>query len=448
MFEEWDNTERLRGEANLNGESLGECYVQLTWNRFKTSEMSLEVLDGDPQLFERIKNRNQDSDVIIKCNYWDRSYFRIVLDASLSSYSLLGFEKRASIPVKEFKHYQIFDRHAKTTRALCKIDFPLCVTTDYCHGFSQHEAGGLFRGKYNYDDQTFKVDHNPLEICSGLGNLVISDRFEFPKQKLRNRDRYYPSRKFIRESLVKLNRNTDSESDVENSVKGFEHQVEKLLKIIGFAERNRYDWKHASYKYFDENNDLIRIEHKYKRMLEPIEDSIRVSVTQRPVHELVSMVWDNVSSISTKRRNNFFWLLYNIGIANLAHTIEDSLVRWHSCLDFFRQKMGNGGRYPSGRILTTVNEAGIDITDLIEPKIVESIENAITQDEDEGKTKFEFTRMRDDFIHQGFDSLRNEYDQVMVQNRIMRALVERLVLSYIGIDYRDTYLGTTEMQPA
>ncbi|HKJ44959.1 MAG TPA: hypothetical protein VJ991_03940 [Balneolales bacterium] len=53
--------------------------------------------------------------------------------------------------------------------------------------------------------------------------------------------------------------------------------------------------------------------------------------------------------------------------------------------------------------------------------------------------------MRDKFIHSGFDSFDGKYRKGIEQQRIMRAMSERLLLHRMGIDYHDTHLGMNDV---
>ena len=54
---------------------------------------------------------------------------------------------------------------------------------------------------------------------------------------------------------------------------------------------------------------------------------------------------------------------------------------------------------------------------------------------------FEFTKLRNNYIHDGFDAFGGRYYEALGMIDLMRALAERYLLNYAGIDYTKTSMG-------
>jgi succinate dehydrogenase flavin-adding protein (antitoxin of CptAB toxin-antitoxin module) len=129
----------------------------------------------------------------------------------------------------------------------------------------------------------------------------------------------------------------------------------------------------------------------------------------------------------------------NFKRANCAGVLEKKLVFWHSCLDHLTENLYGFGNGPfSKRLIDACERGGIELDDLLDPKVVRHFQN----DLDDDHNCFWFVDARNRFVHDGLDALDNEYYQLTDAIQKARALAERLLLNKVGIDYRDLNEGS------
>jgi len=140
----------------------------------------------------------------------------------------------------------------------------------------------------------------------------------------------------------------------------------------------------------------------------------------------------------------------NFKTANTARTIETKFIHWHSCLDFFKplflatlsepeKNKVNKGMSFSMQLVFLFDRAGVSVTDLLPAETIESIRKAI---QGEGKAPdLPFTSIRNEYIHDGFHAFKDHEREAVDLTRKMRALAERLLLSYMNLDSESTSLG-------
>ena len=122
-------------------------------------------------------------------------------------------------------------------------------------------------------------------------------------------------------------------------------------------------------------------------------------------------------------------------------------------VDFFCKRAGfdDPSRYPKAkgypsagmRMVATCDHFGVTIDDLVEIDTLRAVRGRIrTGKKEKGvDDRFSFTRLRDDFVHEGFDTFEGRYDEVSVCRGALRAMAERILAAKLGADISGTHVG-------
>ena len=121
-------------------------------------------------------------------------------------------------------------------------------------------------------------------------------------------------------------------------------------------------------------------------------------------------------------------------IVSAAATIETTLVRWHSAIDFYCKRAGFDKGSAKMRIVGTCDALGVRLDDVVGA-------DALRQPE---RGRFSFTDLRNQFVHDGFDVFDGRHEALFEAARVPRALAERMLLASLGLKEPVGHLGTHE----
>jgi hypothetical protein len=430
MFDEHTEIEKNYGTIFIDEKEVGNTYYELTYNPLCTNEMKIVLVNPQLPFIQLLAERDKKISVLTKL---PNSIHKIELNPHRFEGAVTDRNIVITSSVQEYSIERNYSFQSKEPYIHLVFGFPLTGLTDDFLGEMKHSDYGLIRGEYNEEIDEISPIKTDFSIKTAYGDFKIVGHYKFfdlPSSNL------YSSIKLVRSSIcyVKLSFNkSEYKSKIANTIKF----VDKLFSFIGFLERDRIYWtsKFLSVNNSNENNYT---EITTYRWCPPVTEEYYKDIKDQDKKKFtMSSMISAFEKMNDKEKCIMSEMLQSLEIANCAQTIETKLIHYHSCIDFFRNKFNKKKGSFSKDVIELLDERKISISDLIEEETLQNIRNKV-----KNKSTFEFTNLRNRYLHEGFDAFQDNYDSVMRQNDIMRCICERFILNCLGINYKDTVLGT------
>lgn len=141
------------------------------------------------------------------------------------------------------------------------------------------------------------------------------------------------------------------------------------------------------------------------------------------------------SGLSRQKKQDFAEVCNVLKVVFYASTIEDEFTKLHSLLDFLKKKLNHPGKPFSANLVLACDEAQVEFEDLF----------PIPKREELSRKKqpkaFRFTEIRNKFEHDGFEV--DSYQEMVNLQYKMYALAERLILSFLNVNYKEMPVRTS-----
>jgi hypothetical protein len=340
----------------------------------------------------------------------------------------------ADMRVNEFQEFKNHSRYLSQSGEACSVDYALATYTFPLIGLIKtqsfttfHTSRGFFRGTPQ-DDQwnSIKWDDDLLTVKTTLGEFTIYDAFVHKKIE---DGKTYNGFIVARQSKLgcKLSLNGIS---LEEAEKNFREIARVIFLCLSLIEGNAIDWHTEEISLNNKNRNRINEKITYRWAISPNEKSLDNDRTQQHRKELRNYfpkIIEAYIALPTKERNEFDSVMRSYQLACKANIAEVKLIAWHSCLDLLKKQFGFGGMVFYEKLIEACRNQSVTYDDL---RFIMGKDNP---------NKFRFNEIRDKFIHEGF--LVEDYGELIEETRKMKALVERLILKKLKLDYRGSKLG-------
>jgi hypothetical protein len=220
--------------------------------------------------------------------------------------------------------------------------------------------------------------------------------------------------------------------------------------MLSLIERTRINWHTERLLVKSEEGNPVSKTTRHRWRPAPSSnyrpDRNALRTRRQTLKTLLDAYWDSVSG----KQTDIDSIIDNFKTANSSDTIESKFIHWHSCLDFFKplyfENLGEPERNRiehnmsfSMQLIRLFDEAGTGVDDLLPDETIREIREAIKGEGDAPDLRF--TELRNKYIHDGFHAFRGKEQETIDLRQKMRAIGERLLTQYMGVDHEDTSLG-------
>lgn len=323
--------------------------------------------------------------------------------------------------------------------------FPLTSLTSYAPLTTRHGEVGFLRGDANIGDGRVTVVPPPMiEVILDGVLIKVGSTLDFYTSV----DVRYPMEHVVTESIVTFNLTPGPTSPQEEA----KQLAETVLRFVSVVERDRIHWTREHF-YAEGPDKEVLSTSKTLRWTSPPRNRAR---RREPCHHAKALraLVEAYDAAVPDTRANADLVCDQFEVAATAADVETSLVRWHSVVDFICKRAGfdDRSKYVGGRptaamrMVKVCDHLGVSIEGLVAPDTLEVVRDRLaTGKHKKGKDdRFSFTRLRDDFVHEGFDSFDGLYGDVVEARASLRALAERLLAALLGAEISETHLGTVD----
>ena len=415
----FDTEEHYLGVLRVNSKDVAKARVDLKYNRIDPREIRAKVTDvswfnhpaRQPIPIEETKYLEfycKEDDLLLKLNETNSMTF------SEADCQALEYRKGPEVP--ELNK----DKEKNDYSVSCSYFFPLTGLTIYTGGTTFHDGRGLYRGFHKsnkWDAPEIDWTDRIIKLNTSTAKVTMYD--SMAEESLDSYECNFGTVIGRQTTLVleELNGGTFF------SIADARTYIKVVFDMLSLVEQCSIDWYRERYQW---SESILTI--RPNRMLS--ERSLLSSRSYRYQSECLLVfpkLIDAYFALDDTRKKTFDDVIYSYRIATRAKTIETKLIYYHSCLDLLKKSFGFPKQPFSLKLKNACKQAKVDFSDLGFPLGINN------------KDKFRFNEIRDTFLHDGFHI--DDHEEVIIETRKMRALTERLMLSFLGIDYRETKLG-------
>lgn len=413
-------TEHLGGRMTAGGEDLGPCRLALHRDPFAPNDMRAEVfgLQDLPDTPEAVV-RDADGGESVE----------VTLNLELASGSF-GAEPVFRAPVTRVDERRQFDARPPEQLTVDAV-FPLTSLTS--HTSPLHTSSlGTTRLTDFFDPRWRAASDEPFEVETAHGTLELGEAVVAHS----GADGPHQSSLLVRHSYARLVLAVEGGGEGDRAERAFDD----LFACISLCESDRV-LPYATRTIAVGDGRLVST-RTVTRWTPPPSASYRPGpYPSAPRRQTLQRLVAALATLDPSARADFDRMAHNFSVASTTPVLEFELIHWHSCLDVLIKSLGS--KPPKGRtgfsskLVDLCDRLALAVDDLLGPLGLKAIRANGNQ-----APAFPFTRLRNNYIHDGFDAFEGHYDDAIRYIRILRALAERLLLHSIGADYRSTHLGT------
>jgi hypothetical protein len=210
--------------------------------------------------------------------------------------------------------------------------------------------------------------------------------------------------------------------------------VEDFLKTLSFLEGRRVLWHASSAISTNANGASVEELKSFKYLPRPrkatpdINRIHRMNSNLRSFHGILLEAYRHLDSVKKATTEK---LIDRFLIARSAAAVDTRLIYWHSCLDVLIKEHHIDTREPFSRRLWNL---------LLLSKVEwKDIYPEISQAHIDNKGEFPINTLRNKMLHEG--EYPDDYSPVFEEIRRARALCERLISAFIGVDCSNAGFG-------
>lgn len=311
--------------------------------------------------------------------------------------------------------------------------FPLTVLTHRPGRTMSHGEIGFLRGSFEEDgDRVTVTPESPTTVQLDGVEVEIASCFNFHDGgPARHPEQTLVSESYLGFRWPEVNPNPDP-SDGARAV------ADAVLRLVSVVERDRIRWTRENVAARSSSGDPSR-QWRTTRWASPPVPRNSLAWERRSHLDALQRLVEAYDALPAHDREEVDRACAEFEIASTAATIETSLVRWHSVVDFYcaRSEASRGETRrlkTKRRIVETCDAMGVDLAPLVPADVLAS----------KSKGAFSFTDLRNQFVHDGFDVFDGRHDDLFEAVRTARAVAERMLLATLGLDGPVAHLGTND----
>ncbi len=435
MISHFDERVRLTGSLYVNDDEVGECEYTLSYNPYESNSMHVELLNPPSEMIQL-----EPESMRLVSSFGGDDVDEVIMEAGFHRFETTSFATTvASAPVTRYRSERWYGDSSEATRISVGYRFPLTSISDRRVITYKDAATGLLRGVDRVQAGEYTRKERAFLIEDGSDRIAISDAFDFPTAESPD---LYDVHALVRRSQATFKRNLN-EATWDDVLEDVRQKSKMLFEVISLVERDRinYTVEEIALHRDGTGRTAVGVIRTMKWASPPSTTYSRRRNTwqqgQARKESTVRVVLHTYQSQDAQRAGIVERTLRNFQVANCASTIESGFVYWHSCIDFFlKLHLGRDNRSFSLRLIEVCDNNSIHIEDLVDAASIAAFRRG-----EKKVPPIRFTDLRNAYIHDGFDAFKDCYDEVFVLTNKMRALAERLLFNYLGIDYRETSLG-------
>jgi hypothetical protein len=429
MLKEFERTESHKGVISIDSKLIGECRYDLTYNPYALNDMRIMIRDAPVGLHDIICDYKS---ISIISEFYREKYLIEVMGILSGQWS----DKQTVLTgrVKSFIRIEGRRKVQDVKAIFIHYKFPLVSMTDDKWKMVRHYRFGFFREKYDLENKKYELEDDELVIQSEIGQIKISDCFDF--EEIAPENTLYDITTCLNRSFVEVKIDAASNEYLQ-VIQIIRAKIEDLFLLISLIERDRINWHTEILTLLSEQDQDVIQEQTTFRWSSPASENYRRDYKKfNERRETLKKIFPVFEALTDDQKKVVRETIRNFTTASCSRTIETKFIHWHSCLDFFKKLLSKEKKGSfSYKLISVLDSARIYISDMICPNLLEKIRNSVDKKE---KVDFRFTELRNGYIHDGFDVFSPDYLEAVEQIEIMRVIAERLLLNYMGIDYKQT----------
>ncbi len=267
-------------------------------------------------------------------------------------------------------------------------------------------------------------------LSSLLGSSAMMHTLLFHDEETESRKTY----KIVDQLMVRFEVDGPFEN-VSALIDGLNKEMEDILLALSLIEGEFIDWSYCSISIMNSDKKPQEEFELYQRARKRESDSTRKSFFTNNGSSLRRTHAQMVSEFQ-KQKKDFKDAVRNIMdrfiIACRRTDVDTEVIYLHSCLDVIIKFFNIQGGSFSKRLLKVCQQNHVEWKDIYSSLTEECIEYH--------KGDFPINKIRNDMLHDGIYP--NDYTEIFNA----RALCERLILKILGIDYKDSGLGSVNIR--
>jgi hypothetical protein len=428
-MKEFEKRRVVYGTLKSGDQVLQGLRCEIYLNEVRTSDMKAEVFDLTGSIGARFVRDFLGREVSFRASGEQITYTGSVVSGQLGG----GSDQVGTIRLDKYVEDIYLNREP-----LGNAIFIFHVTpTDLFarrRGLEFNSQRGLLAGwDFWSDEKNPKWTSEEFSYGTATGDLTFYPGFVFAEADGRN--------VVVRDQMMSRSQIAGSNLSIEEKQKEITDALDLYLHIISLLERRFVDWFCIRIDARGESGKgMIRTVYRNVRTHDyPVDHYIQNNASSyRRLLEEISKAYQ---SLTREKRLDFDKAIKQMLIGTAPkQSVEIKLIYWHSCLDILikilaadRWKERKQQGFTRNLVLAC-EDAGIDWMDLY---------GYVRRDDifSETKADLKITTFRNNMIHEGVYPSDEEYRDVFAENSRAAALFERMMMSMMGLDYRQTPLG-------
>lgn len=423
------------GQIYNNGNIVKNVRCELTLDQRNTNKNNIKIFypDKDSKKIDKITKINP---IFIKSDMYGRKIF-------VKSFFVMHRIISVSEPFVLLTANKIVidDNYSNKNPQKCFFSFHLTKSNILRRKnvITTHASKGLLSGwKVLIED---KLDHEGPEweeeefiLPFPFDKSYIIPGFVF--EKFNDDDSYKVYNQLY--LTVLFNHASDKNIDLlENEVIRY---IDSLLKILSFIEGNYIRWFFATVTLQGKSYVPIlerKIFSKVKLPMKKLPDEMYYLRNTEKYKKIIPKIFIKYHELGEGKRKIIDKILDRFMVSTTHDKIDTRIIYWHSCLDLMINILNKQkGNNFSEQLILLCEQYDIEWKDLFP-----YVDKANLSSKEKG---FLINIIRTEIIHKG--EYPNDYKIVFYELYKVRALCERLILKYLGIDYRNTPLGIPHLE--
>ena len=422
------------GKIYNNAKIVKNVRCELTLNQRNTNNNNIRIFYPDKD-YKKIDEITRANPIFIKSDMYGRKIF---VKSSFIKHHI-NFE---SEPFLLLSAFEVIVEHNYSKKNIHKYSFSVHLTNSNIfrrkNVITVHATKGLLCGWKELKNNIHKNDYSEWEEEKFILPSPFDESFIIPGFVFQDLEE--SSYKVFNQLYLviiiknKINKNFD---ELEKEVFSY---IDSLLKILSFVEGNYIRWFFAKVTLQGKSYVPIlerKIFSKIKLPMKKLTDEMYYLTNTEKYKKIIPEIFIKYHKLGEGKRKIIDKILDRFMVSTTHDKIDTRIIYWHSCLDIMIDVLNkHRGQNFNYRLILLCKKYEIEWEDLFPYVNKTDIPNK--------EKGFLINKIRTDIIHKG--KYPNDYRTVLYELYRVRALCERLILKYLGIDYKNTPFGIPHLE--